>query len=219
MSIAVAAPPWSLTGDGFIWLFKFSRTFVEQNGFLAEWQRGALKHTLGAMMLVDYRETPVGPYRELLFIPGTFEFGRLRLFSISKIYVSTQASVHNGIENWGIPKELADFTRESQADGSDVMTASVNGQAFFSSKLAPFGPRLPVTSSLLPVPLRIGQQLRGDLLITQPSASGTARLCRAHDLRIDARLFPDVSQMQPLAVIAVNDFRMTFPEPDRAGRM
>jgi hypothetical protein len=232
----VAPPPWHLIGDGFIWLFRFPRDFIARNGFLAGWQRARLKSTLGAVMLVDYRETNAGPYRELLFIPGQFELlpsrcagdaglqsgsagangrGRGRasyLFSISKIYVSTYDSVWNGIENWGIPKELAGFTRQTHNDGSETFSAMLDGHTFLSATLAPFGPRFPISSSL--VPLSVAQALRDDLLITHSTAKGSARLCRVRDLHVDAALFPDISRIKPIAVVAVKDFRMTFPVPE-----
>jgi acetoacetate decarboxylase len=62
----------------------------------------------------------VGPYKELLFIPGVFHINGRYTYSISKIYVSTEASVRSGIENWAIPKEVADFTIEDQDDGSTL---------------------------------------------------------------------------------------------------
>jgi len=206
-----APPPWHLTGDGFVWLFRFARDFVEHNGGLTDWQRASLKDTLGAMMLVDYRETNVGPYRELLFIPGRFELGGRRRFSISKIYVSTEASVRGGIENWGIPKELATFARDRLDDGSEVFSVMRDDRTIFSSRLAPFGPRFPISSSL--VPLTVAQERCGDLLITRSNARGSARLCRVRDLHVDAAYFPDVTHVGPVVVLAVSDFRMTFPAP------
>jgi len=80
------------------------RTFEESSYFLAAWQRVALKRTFGALMWVDYRETPIGPYRELLFIPGTVLVGSAQFFSISKIYVSTHDSRVSSIENWAFQR-------------------------------------------------------------------------------------------------------------------
>lgn len=208
----LAPPPWRLTGDGFIWLFRFSRAFVERCGFLADWQRARLAGALGAMMLVDYRQTDVGPYRELLFIPGRFDLGHRRAFSISKIYVSTEASVRAGIENWGIPKELASFARERRDDGSETFSVACDGRTFFSATLMPFGPRFPISSAL--VPLTVAQALRDDLLITRPTAQGSARLCRVRKLWADGACFPNLAQVRPLVVVAVRDFRMTFPVPE-----
>jgi hypothetical protein len=206
-----APPPWHLVGDGFIWLFHFAPDFVERNGGLTDWQRASLKNRLGAVMLVDYRETNIGPYRELLFIPGQFQPGGWRSFSISKIYVSTEASVRYGIENWGIPKELAVFVRDRRNGSAQVFSVMRDGWTIFSSQLAPFGPRFPISSSL--VPLTVAQERRGDLLITRSTARGWARLCRVRDLRVDARHFPDVTRVRPMLVLAVSDFRMTFPAP------
>ena len=209
--VTAALPPWHLTGDGYLWLFRFPRAFVEQGGFLADWQRTALGSTLGAVMLIDYRQSNVGPYRELLFMPGRMKLAGRSVFSISKIYVSTADSVVNGIENWGIPKQLASFERVSFADGSERFGVNLEGREIFTARLAPFGPRFPFVSALLP--LAVGQERRGDLLITRPKAVGTGRLCRARDVHAAAACFPDIARMKPIAVIAVRNFRMTFPAP------
>ena len=207
----IAPPPWRLTGDSYIWLFKFPRDFVESSGFLADWQRAALCSTLGGVMLIDYRESDVGPYRELLFIPGQVRLADHSMFTISKIYVSTRDSVVNGSENWGIPKQLADFKRATSAEGSDRFSVALGGREFFSARLLPFGLRFPFASAL--IPLAVGQERRGDLLITRPRAVGMGRLCRVRDLRVAAPEFPDFTGLEPIALIAVRGFRMTFPVP------
>ena len=132
--MTIAPPPWHLTGDAYIWLFKFPRGFVERNGFLADWQRAALGATLGAVVLIDYRESDVDPYRELLFIPGRMKVAGRGVFSISKIYVSSPDSVANGIENWGIPKQLANFERTTGADGSERFSAALDGRRISSPR-------------------------------------------------------------------------------------
>ncbi|PJF47380.1 MAG: hypothetical protein D6709_01195 [Chloroflexi bacterium] len=207
-------PPWHLTGDGFIWLFRFSRAFVERDGFMADWQRAHLQDTLGAVMLVNYHETSAGPYHELLFIPGRLQLMGRRLFSISKIYVSTEASMRGGIENWGIPKECAAFAREQHANSSVSYRVMYPGRVLFSATLAPFGPRFPISSAL--VPLAVAQARKSDLLITRPTARGTARLCRVRELKVEPAFFPDITACRPLVVIAVERFRMTFPPPEVA---
>ncbi|BCX05878.1 MAG: hypothetical protein KatS3mg053_3816 [Candidatus Roseilinea sp.] len=136
------------------------------------------------MMLVNYHETSAGPYHELLFIPGRLRLMGRRLFSISKIYVSSEASVRGGIENWGIPKEYAAFVREQHADSSTSYRVLCQGRVLFSATLAPFGPRFPISSAL--VPLAVAQARNGDLLITRPTARGAARLCRVREIWADA---------------------------------
>lgn len=56
--------------------------------------------------------TLAGPYDELLYVPGYFNFkseaGKDNFaLSVTRIYVSAPASVKNGRANWGVPSELA----------------------------------------------------------------------------------------------------------------
>ncbi|AQG79710.1 acetoacetate decarboxylase family protein [Spirosoma montaniterrae] len=216
----IAPPPWTLTGDGLILIAHFPEPFVRAQGFLAPYQQTAYRGWIGTVMLVDYKTSAVGPYRELLFIPGLFRFGDTTSFSISKIYVSSEDSVWNGRQNWGIPKEFADFSFETNADGSRSITVSQNGQSFLSLRAKPWGPRFPITTKLMPG-FRVMQE-RLDrpgyeppgLLLTRPSASGAARLSTLSGVETDIRFFPDLSQIKPLAVLSVENFRMTFPVPE-----
>ncbi|KAL4972649.1 hypothetical protein BDW66DRAFT_169443 [Aspergillus desertorum] len=66
---------------------------------------------LKAVMVIRYEDTDVGPYDELILIPGRAvnpETGKKEM-RISNIYVSTDASVWNGRRNWNIPKHRARF--------------------------------------------------------------------------------------------------------------
>lgn len=212
-----APPPWTLTGNGLILIAHFPQAFVREQGFLQPYQQAAYRGWVGTVMLVDYQTSGVGPYQELLFIPGLFRFGHTTSFSISKIYVSTEASVVNGRQNWGIPKELADFSFISNPDGSQRISVGCNGESFLTLRAKPWGPRFPVTTKLMPgfrvtqAPL---QQTQPDgLLLTAPSASGSARLTSLTDLRVSPAFFPDLNRVRPLATLSVENFRMTFPHP------
>ncbi|KAJ3746781.1 hypothetical protein DFH05DRAFT_1458992 [Lentinula detonsa] len=82
----------------------------------------------GVIMLVQYTESPVGPYDELIYIAGKFsmhkepnsnETNKAETgFRITRIYVSTKESAANGRRNWNIAKELADFKYTRHSDGS-----------------------------------------------------------------------------------------------------
>ena len=208
----IAPPPWALTGNGYLFLCHFPQAFVEKHGFLADYQQVAYDGWLGSVMFVDYHDTPVGPYQELLFIPGFFKLGNQRTFSISKIYVSTYESVWNGIENWAIPKELAEFRVEKIDDHHDRLLALHNGEPFFDVTVKKHAFSFPMTTALFP--LRITQkQPNGQLLLTKPSAKGKARLAKITQMTINAQYFPDLSQVRPLAVLAVEGFEMKFPLP------
>ena len=208
----VAPPPWALTGNGYLFLGHFPQAFVEKYGFLADYQRAAYDGWIGSVMFVDYHDTPVGPYQELLFIPGFFKLGKQRTFSISKIYVSTYESVWNGIENWAIPKELADFRVERIDSHHDRLLALHNGQPFFDVTIRKGTFSFPMSTALFPLRI-MQQQANGQLLLTKPSAKGKAHFGKITNVAINAQHFPDLAQVRPLAVLAVEGFEMKFPVP------
>jgi len=219
----IAPPPWTLTGNGIILVAHFPEAFIRAQGFLAPYQQRVYRGWIGTVMLVDYATSPVGPYQELLFIPGLFRFGNITSFSISKIYVSSNDSVWNGRQNWGIPKELADFSFVTNSDGSQTISVRCDDQPVLSLRATPRGLRFPITTKIIPG-FRVMQKRlmatgfvskpEGNLLLTRPSATGSARLTSLSDLRVNATFFPDLGQVKPLAVLSVENFRMTFPLPE-----
>jgi hypothetical protein len=213
MTAEIKAPaPWSLTGSGYIFVYKFAQDFVRSQGFIPPFLEGRYRGGLGAVMLVDYQTSDVGGYRELLFIPGLFEFGSKNYYSITKIYVSTMASVVNGRSNWGIPKELADFDIQRLDEYSERIRVSANGVTFFDSTLiAEKLVRLPINTEWLPIKQTLVQQGNDRLLLTTPSGRGVAQLATIVDLQVDKGCFPDIAYVNPLAAVKVTNFGMTFP--------
>jgi hypothetical protein len=205
----VAPAPWTLTGNGYIFLYRFPKKFVQEQAFLFDYQHDSYKGVLASVMLVDYHTTPVGPYRELLFIPGLFEMMNKNTFSISKIYVSDKNSVWNGIENWGIPKEWSDFDIQHLDDRTEKIAASLNDKPFFEATIRRSSISFPLTTVLFP--LRITQQLRNDWVLTKPSAKGKAYFGKLTDVKVNSELFPDIAPFKPVAVLVIKDFQMTFP--------
>jgi hypothetical protein len=206
----IAPPPWLLTGQGVVLLYRFSQEFNRQYGFMEYYQSKGYIGGIGAVMLVAYKTANVGPYFELLYIPGMFRIGGKLAFSISKIYVSTYDSAWNGKENWGIPKELASFTVVKRPNREQVYEVEMNGKAFFEARFKAWGPQLPFSNKFIPL-TRITQQLREQFLLTLPTASGHMRLATLQHVKADAAHFPPLQQLKPLAVLSVQDFLMIFP--------
>jgi hypothetical protein len=204
-TIDPAPPPWSLTGDGYILLYRWPRDFAAAHS-----PYGPLKGGLGVVMLVNYHTTNVGPYREALFVPGVVALPGQTGYSISKIYVTTQASVVNGQENWGIPKEQADFTSEMTAPGQERIRATRDGQTFLDATLRFGGPRFPVWAWLMPP---VVQHWGGRTFVTKIRASGRAQFASLHHMDVDDALFPPVHQFRPLLAVKVAAFKLTFPVP------
>lgn len=208
----VSSPPWTLTGNGYIFTYWFKKEWVSKFGHLIGFQKQGFLGGLGTLMLVDYHTSDVGPYRELLIVPGRFKLGGKNQFSIAKIYVSTYESVWNGINNWGIPKELADFEITQLSANTEQVSVSLKGEVFFEAKLTKRNFYFPISTRFFP--LRLAQQRKDKLLITNSSARGKAAFLKDYKIQIKQAYFPDVSVLKPLAVLAVKDFEMTFPIPE-----
>jgi hypothetical protein len=209
--------PWDLQGRGWIVALKLPASSPARDAFLPPELAGQGRALASLLMFVDYGSTPCGPYRELLFIPGAFPFGDgRRHFTISRILVSTWESVANGRRNWGIPKDRADFKVHygTAAAATDRVSVISEGRQLCALELRALRgvPRLPVPGALVPQRLRtLAQRYRGKDYYYAPRAHGWVRPGRLLDWHFDAELFPDLSGAAVIAVLRVEDFRMTFP--------
>lgn len=207
-----APAPWQLKGSGYLLAIKLPKAFLDEHSFIAEDLKASRRGQLAYVMFVDYQSSDVGPYHELLYIPGSLQFSSGRHLSISRIYVSTQASVSNGQRNWGIPKQLCDFAVSYGKNGIDTVKLTLNGHTFaelcFQKKL--FG--VPFNGKLVPKKLRtLAQQLSGQEFCYSPEARGHLQPATLLQSSFDPEYFPDISQGRVLACIKVRDFDMIFP--------
>jgi len=209
----MAKPPWTLTGNGYIFVFKFPHAFVEAHGFIPDHLEGKYHGGLGTVMLVDYLTSPVGPYREALFVPGLFNYAGHRLYSITKIFVSSIESVLDGQDNWGIPKELARFNITPVSDAIDRFTMSQDQRVLLDVTLRTRGPQIPLNTRWSPVKPRLIQHFAGRDLITQPAGKGRMSLAHIEDICVNQAGFPDFSDIRPLAGFYAQDFTLKFPIP------
>ncbi len=209
-----APPPWQLTGSGTILLFRFPRDFVIQHGCIPSFLTGRYRGGLGAVMLVDYFTSPVGPYREALLIPGTFRHAKKNYYSITQIAVSTLASVVNGRQNWGIPKTLANFDVETLPNGTQHFAMHVDNQPALDIATRTRGPQLPFNTRWLPFrPTIIQQRDDGQLLTTAPFGKGRVQLAQLDHITVNPDQFPDFSELRPVGVVRATQFELTFPLP------
>jgi hypothetical protein len=210
---SITPPPWTLRGDGYMIFYRFSRDFVEKHGRVPPGLEGCFAGGFGAVMLVNYRESPVGPYRELLFIPGKFRTPRGRRYSITRIVVDSDASTRSGRANWGIPKFTTSFSTEKTKNTERIRVFDASGNCGFDVTLRAGGLHFPVTTALMP--LHLYQELEGTRYLTTPKGSGRGQLARVDEIWIDPAFFPDVRQAKPLLALRVENFKMVFPEADR----
>ncbi len=193
-------------------LYKFPSEWVEANAQLPPFLKGHFAGHFGALMLVDYHSSGVGAYKELLFIPGKFAIGNQKYQSISRIYVSSEESVKWGRENWGIPKEYADFSIEKRGENQEKWTISIGGVSFFDIEIQWKSWRFPITTAL--VPIKVLQEHFGKkntFFLTAPHSKGKGSLAKILSLKIHTAHFPDLAAIKPLIALRVSDFQMTFP--------
>lgn len=206
-----APAPWELVGEGFVLIYKFSKKWVETHGDLPDHLKGKFKGGLGYLMLVNYKSSPVGPYKELLFIPGKFTLYNKQ--SITKIYVNTEVSTQNGRSNWGIPKQTLAISWEKNK-GEDLIQVKDGDKTAFSCELKSGGIPFPVSTSFLPIDLH---QMWGEVdFFTKPSGNGWGKLARVKNLTIDPAFFPDLSSKKPLFAVKIDPFHIQFPKASYA---
>ncbi len=204
--------PWQLTGRGFVLVVWFSAGFLRENGFIPPEMAAAFCGGPSVVMLVSYHQSNVGPYDELLFIPGKFRHQQQQFTSITRIFVSTQASVVNGRKNWAIPKEMAAFDWHRAANGRERVCVSQGEHCLADFTFKPVGPALPVSTALIPAGWRtLMQPVNTHLLFTKLQSSGKVKLARCRHAAVDGAYFPDLASGQLLAAFNVSQFEMIFP--------
>lgn len=207
-----APAPWTLRGDGWILLLRLPAAVRSDPRRLPPELRGRPIGGPSILMFVDYAESPAGPYRELLYIPGRFRTADGgRAWSVTRIFVSTWDSVVNGRLNWGIPKDLAAFERRP-TDRGECIRVAIGERQVASLELAARGPALPVHSGLLPGRLRRLVQYHGEQRFEfTPSAHGRASLARVSNITADPELLGECSRARVSLALRIPDFRLQFP--------
>jgi hypothetical protein len=194
-----APAPWRLTGRGLV---------------VAVWlparQVGPLAGLAGpgAVMWVDYAESGVGPYGELL-VARQVRTADGRRPHVSQIVVDSVDSVENGRQNWEIPKTLA--TVSWSEDGTSA-SAEDEGGPLGRIVVRPWGPRLPVGLDWLPSRWRTLHQPRGELALrTTVRGSGGIRPCALTRFELPEARWPDLRGARVLGAVVVSDFELIFP--------
>lgn len=178
--------------------------------------RNSLKAPVSVLMFVDYTHSNAGPYRELLYIPGTAQFSEKlankRLLTISNIVVSSASSVKNGRINWGIPKNLCDFDVETGPEGLQEVTLHQNHKPQFELAYRGKGFSFPINTGLVPAFMKtLGQHWQGKEFEYSPSAKGMARFASVHLLNNIGDAFPDMHLNEVITALEITRFQMTFP--------
>ena len=203
---APAPAPWDLRGSGCILLVR-DHPAPAPVGPDPAYAGGP-----GIVMFVDYAESPVGPYQEVLYIPGRYRFGSALRWSIERIYVSTWASVVNGRRNWGIPKDRGDSSHDGEGPGRDRYRVTVDGEPVATLDVTCHGPAVPLPGWLTPSRLRgLTQDYGGQRFSLAPLATGRIRFARVREFSANPATFAPLGPGNIVTAVAVPEFRMQFP--------
>jgi acetoacetate decarboxylase len=205
-----APAPWTLRGDAHVLL---ARAVRRPRARLAT-GISASAGGLGLLGFIRYAESNVGAYDELLWLaPWGLSVDGGRFHTVTRIYVSSQASLENGRREWGIPKQLARFEVEHDGDTQRVHVTSQAGPvARFA--IATGRRSVAVDANVLPRPaLELAQVLDGRLFRVTPRVRGQLHHARFSQLSGHAG-FAELEGARGLAGLSLLDFTMVFPRAE-----
>lgn len=199
---------------GRVWVFALSglsQTSSFPAGFAAEHEAevlttgGEFIGGPGLVQIVSYSESPVGPYDELIYVPGRWKYkdGTVA-HRITRIYVSTKESTENGRRNWNIPKQVADFSITTASNGSTTIIVTNPGSStpFFHVTTTP----VPVLS-YIPIPFNTRMLGRHSMIVQPPLPAGV----RAEEV--------STTQWAGLLPLMKGTMRLTSVKPELDGKV
>jgi len=162
------------------------------------------------VMLVNYEESPVGGYHELLYCRRR-RFDGVARWHVDPIVVSSHDSVEGGRANWGFPKSHACFDVAAQDGDVTTMASDDDGRVFAEIEAAGFGPRLPVSSRFVPDKwLEFTQERDGQRFDFSAQVSCDVRLARARRMTLSAP-FPSLDVGGVRLALHLPRFEIEFP--------
>jgi len=137
-----APAPWATVLDAVLWFHRAAPGAQDRLPARLR-SRRALPVTVGA--LIRYRETPVGPYHEVLASPVVLAGPRGPEAAVPFIAVDSLPSVRGGRENWALPKTLARFDWPIEPRGGFELDADGSGWSVHAT-VRPRARRLPLAA-------------------------------------------------------------------------
>ncbi len=164
LPLTTPAPPWPCRVRAVVWVQRAPSPLPSSSRYAGR-VRGA---AVGA--LVDYLESPVGPYREV-FVGQLLRGTVLPVLHVPFIAVDSLPSVHGGRAHWALPKAVASFAGDI---GAGAATATGDGWTV-DVRATARGPRLPLVGPLTTEQegRRAVAQLRGRGRLAQVEVAAT----------------------------------------------
>lgn len=201
--------PWRLTGEGYVMLFKFPREYLIDNGFLNGIAPEKFIGGLSCIIFANYFSSPVGPYQELLFLPGKVICGHKKGYTITKAYVSSEASQINGRQNWAIPKETATFNVEKVNQENEHIRVSRDQRLVLDVSIKASGLSWPLHSGFLPS--TIIQFSENYCYQTHLKGEGLGQLAQNLKVDVNPDFFPHFAFYKHVLIMRIKKFKLRLP--------
>lgn len=202
-----APAPWKLSGEAIVLLYKFKKNWVENQGMLPKNLKGKFRGGLGLVILVNYTDSPVGSFQELVFMPGRFRKNKMQV--ITKLITDSEPNAINGQNNWGLPKEIHPILWQ-KAKSRDQVGVYHQERRLFSIEIEHGGIPIPVSTIFFPIHLcQTWNKLK---FFSKPLCTGWGKLAKVKNLEIDPEYFPDIRNKKPLLALKVNPFNLEVQE-------
>jgi hypothetical protein len=203
-----APAPWRLTGKAYVVFYNLSAASIRDPGIVPEHLQPLYLGGPAAVMLVDYASSNVGPYQELLFIPGRFCLRAHSGYTVTQIYVSTPESAFNGRVNWGLPKQVARF-ETLPVEGKRKKMIRVYDQETLLMAVSLKHGRLAFPVWIDPIPFHLLQEMESNIYKTSLKGRGVGHLAQVSHFYGGTGQFPDLSSY-PNRAFYLSRFQLSF---------
>ena len=205
---------YEFKGNGYVLFYRFDEEFIRLETFLPESLKNNYCRGVGAVLYLNYTQSEIGPYKELLFIPGKFCYRGKKNHFISKAYTSTEEAAKFGRDNWFIPKEKATFSKETMENNMENISTYIENEEIASFEIKKGKIRFKLgTSKYLSFSL---MQLKGDEPIKlNYSGTVTANFAKLTSIKIRPAFFPNIVKFTPLAVFKMKNFTLRLPKAEK----
>ena len=222
-SVTTAPAPWTLDGQVAYLFIQAPRSVQDGFNENVDPVRSPYSGGYGGLLLVRYNDSPVGPYDELLLVPGSYTFRGVNYYRITQIYVSSMDSVVNGRRNWAVPKKLARF---HWTDDNTSVKIYLPGQdaPFCSLRVRPRLYCFPASSAIVPASFRTflqpaleGEHDPNSYFVIILSCSGWFRpLVQLLEFQTDGKELPSHEQLSLYTYgVGYEAFTLVFPRAEQ----
>ncbi|MEO0562020.1 MAG: acetoacetate decarboxylase family protein [Chloroflexota bacterium] len=208
--------PWKLNGSGYIFLYQLTQDHIDTTNSVEPWLAPHRTGDLSALMVFDWRQTPVGPYREMVFAPGRYKWAGRRYYHFARQYVTSPDAAAYGPKLWGTPDTLAEIDIVREDERTKTITVNHNSKAIFNASVTDGLLRFPFNTFFNPFRVKLLQRHPDDgkTLSIEPRAGGTLSLTGTlESITTNGGGLPSLDSLKPLALVEAVSLRLTFPIP------